>query len=67
MQNRTATDSTINLVIQTFFCIYNETIFGDVTAEETIGMIINGETVNNLRYAADAVVLAKTYQIFKII
>lgn len=40
------------------FNIYSEAIFRDALEEENEGIIINGQTINNIRYADDTVILA---------
>jgi Reverse transcriptase (RNA-dependent DNA polymerase) len=39
------------------FNLYSESIFNETLEEETAGVVINGQTVNNLRYADDTVML----------
>lgn len=40
------------------FNVYSEAIFEEALAEESAGVIINGEIINNLRYADDTVIIS---------
>jgi Reverse transcriptase (RNA-dependent DNA polymerase) len=42
----------------TLFNIYSEAIFCEALENESSGILINGETVNNLRYADDTIIIA---------
>lgn len=44
------------------FNLYSEAIFKESMEEEEAGIIINGETINNLRYADDTVLLASNLE-----
>ena len=41
------------------FNVYSETIFHEALADRTEGININGEIINNIRYADDSVLLAE--------
>lgn len=43
------------------FNLYSEEIFTETLEEETAGIVINGEVVNNMRYADDTVLLASNF------
>lgn len=40
------------------FNIYSESIFRETLSEDPAGIVVNGKTINNIRYADDTVVLA---------
>lgn len=42
------------------FNMYSESIFAEALQEETDGIKINGQIINNLRYADDTVIIADT-------
>lgn len=49
-----------HFIIQLLFNIYSEKIFENTTAGEKIGIQISGQTINNIRYADDTILIASS-------
>lgn len=45
-----------------FFNVYSERIFSNAPSKKQEGMIVNEETINNLRFAVDTVLLASSQE-----
>lgn len=52
----------LSVCVDTTTYIYSECIFQEITDEIDIGININGENINSVRYADEILVLADSYE-----